>query len=102
MTVRYTRQASSDLDEARAFVAIERPMAAVAMAERIRLAIDGLRLFPERGRAGRTPMTRELVVPGTPFLVAYCVSGAYRVSGRQIDVLAVTHGARRWHPDAGD
>ena len=93
MIVRYTRQAVADLDEARAYIALDRPRAAEAAAARIRQAVEGLRRFPERGRAGRVPGTRELVVPRTPFVVPY------RIAGREIQVLAVLHGARAWPPE---
>lgn len=46
--------------------------------------------FPEKGRPGRRLRTRELVVPGTPYIVAY------RVGLATIEILAVIHGARRW------
>jgi len=92
MIVRYTRQAIADLDEARAYIALDRPAAARAMAARIRAAIEGLRQFPERGRPGRVPGTRELVVPGTPFIVPY------RIKARRIEILGVLHGTRAW-PD---
>jgi toxin ParE1/3/4 len=36
------------------------------------------------------PRTRELVVARTPFVVSY------RIAGREIQVLAVLHGARAW------
>ena len=94
MIVRYTRRAVADLDEARAYIALNRPQAAEAMALRIREAIEGLREFPERGRPGRVPGTRELVVPRTPFVVPY------RISGQDIQVLAVLHGKREWPPEA--
>jgi toxin ParE1/3/4 len=90
--VRYTRQAVADPDEARTYIALDRPRAAEAMARRIREAIEGLRGFPERGRPGRLPGTRELVVPRTPFVVPY------RISGQEIHVLAVLHGKRDWPP----
>ncbi|PHK92887.1 type II toxin-antitoxin system mRNA interferase toxin, RelE/StbE family [Pseudoroseomonas rhizosphaerae] len=93
MIVRYTRQALADLDAARDYIALDNPRAAAALAARLREAIDGLRQFPERGRAGRVPGTRELVVPSTPFVVPY------RVAGREIHVLAVLHGARAWPPE---
>ena len=44
------------------------------------------------GRPGRIAGTRELVVPGTPYLIAYAVLE------EQVVVLAVLHGAQRW-PD---
>ena len=90
MIVRYARQAIADLEEARAYIAAERPETAEAMAQRIRSAIEGLRQSPERGRPGRVPGTRELVVARTPFVVPY------RIAGREIQVLAVLHGARAW------
>ena len=48
--------------------------------------------YPELGRKGRIPATRELVITDTPFLVAY------RIHKREVQLLAVLHGARRW-PD---
>lgn len=95
MIVRYTRQALQDVEEVRAYIALERPTAAARTVERIQVAIAGLREFPDRGRKGRVEGTRELAVPGTPFVVAY------RVAARYVDVLAVLHGARRW-PSALD
>lgn len=90
MIIRYTRQALADLDEALSYIAIERPAAAEAIGQRLRAAIEGLRQFPERGRPGRVAGTRELVIPGTPFVVPY------RISGQFLDVLAILHGARMW------
>lgn len=90
MKLRYTRQAIADLDAARTYIAEHNPVAASNMAGRIREAINGLRLFPDRGRAGRVEGTRELVIPGTPFIVAY------RSDGGTVDVLAILHAARRW------
>jgi toxin ParE1/3/4 len=88
--VRYTRQALADLDEAREYVALDRPAAAQAIGQRIRQVISDLTRFPERGRPGRVAGTRELVIPGTPFLAAY------RISSGHVDVLAILHGARQW------
>ena len=90
MIVRFTRQALADLDEARAYIALDQPVAAQAIGSRIREAITGLAQFPERGRPGRVQGTRELVIAGTPFVAAY------RVNGEHVDVLAIMHGARQW------
>ena len=88
MILRYTRQALADLEAARAYVALDDPGATLVLKQRLREATEGLRQFPERGRPGRVPGTRELVVPRTPFVVPY------RVAGREIQVLAVLHAAR--------
>ncbi len=90
MILRYTRRAVRDLDQAYACIALDNPAAARRVAASLRAAIEGLRQFPERGRIGRVTGTRELVVPRTPFIVAY------RVAGDAIDVLAVIHAARSW------
>lgn len=47
---------------------------------------------PFLGRVGEIKGTRELVIPGTPYIVAY------RVTDTQIEILFVQHGARKW-PD---
>ncbi|MGO4643117.1 type II toxin-antitoxin system RelE/ParE family toxin [Mesorhizobium sp. 2RAF45] len=47
---------------------------------------------PFIGRVGEIKGTRELVIPGTPYIVAY------RVTDTQIEILFVQHGARKW-PD---
>ncbi len=94
MILRYTRQALADLDQARDHIALHDPKAAPATAFSIRSAIDGLRLFPERGRIGRLTGTRELIVPRTNFIVPY------RVTPETVDILAILHAARSW-PQAG-
>ncbi|MBI5208585.1 MAG: type II toxin-antitoxin system RelE/ParE family toxin [Elusimicrobia bacterium] len=88
----WTRLALADLDNACGYIAEENPSAALRVVERIEKAVDALRLHPEIGRPGRVGGTRELVITGTPFIVAY------RIKDERLEVLAVIHGARRW-PD---
>ena len=42
------------------------------------------------GRTGRLAGSRELIVPGTSFIVAY------RLQGQVVELLGVLHAARRW------
>lgn len=88
----WTRLALADLDNAHDYIAEEDPSAARRMIERIQEAVAALCRHPEIGRPGRVGGTRELVIPGTPFIVAY------RIKAKRLEVLAVIHGARRW-PD---
>lgn len=46
------------------------------------------------GRTGRVSDTRELVIAGTPYVVAYRITHQ-----SEVQILAVLHGKRRW-PDA--
>jgi toxin ParE1/3/4 len=88
--IRWTRLAVEDLNLAYEYVAAENPSAAHALIARIESAVNVLRAHPEIGRSGRVEGTRELVISGTPFIVAY------RLGRNRIEILAVIHGARRW------
>ena len=90
MRVRFTRRALRHLGDVRAYIGVDDPAAAQRVIARLREAIDGLILYPERGRPGRVPGTRELVVSGTPYIVPY------RIIDETVEVLAVMHGARAW------
>jgi toxin ParE1/3/4 len=92
MKVRWTRPASADIEEIGIYIARENGTAAAKIATAILDHAEMLGKHPHLGRAGRIAGTRELVVAGTPFIVAY------RVSDEEVQLLAVFHGARRW-PD---
>ena len=93
MRIVWTVPAAADLDSIEAFIAEHDPQAALGVVRRI-IGLVGRQLprHPYSGRAGRVPGTRELVVPDTPFIVAY------RVEAGRLEVLRVLHAARRW-PD---
>lgn len=90
MNVVWTPRASHGLKDARDFVAAGDPAAATRIAARIVERADQLASFPRIGRAGRVAGTFELVVVGTPYIVAY------RLSPGQVEILAVLHSRRRW------
>jgi toxin ParE1/3/4 len=52
-----------------------------------------LGVFAGLGRPGRKRGTRELVVPGTPFIVVYRIQ---EQEARQIQVIRFLHGAQQW------
>jgi len=90
LTIRWTRQAIADLDYVFDFVATDNPGAARVLIDTIDRATATLAVHPQLGRPGRIPGTRELVVPRTPYIVAY------RLDRGAVEILAVIHGARRW------
>jgi toxin ParE1/3/4 len=65
-----------------------------AIARRVALSIhrqlDLLEKFPEHGRTGRNPDTRELVFSGLPYLAVY------RIYNDVVEIVRVLHGAQPW------
>lgn len=90
MKLRWTDGAVEDLQSAHEYLEAENPQAAIDTVDRIVSAIEQLEQFPQMGRSGRVEGTRELVVTGTPFIVAY------RLKRDSVQILAVLHGARKW------
>ena len=90
--IRWTRRARRRLDEIGARIEIDNPAAAARVVRAIALGIHRLSASPGRGRPGRIRSTRELVIIGTPYIVAY------RVHGNDIEILTIQHGAQLW-PD---
>jgi toxin ParE1/3/4 len=90
MPVIWTRQAARQLSEAHAFIARDRMEAADRQLMLIYRAAESLRIFPEKGRPGRIPGTRELVVTGTSYVIGY------RIRESSVRILGILHGARRW------
>ena len=90
MLVIWTRQAAGQLSDAHEFIARDRIEAADRQLLLIYRAAESLGIFPEKGRAGRISGTRELVVTGTSYVIAY------RIRESTVRILAIVHGARRW------
>ena len=90
MKLRWTLPAVEQLREILDYIADDNPAAALRMVQRIRLSIRQASRMPYAGRTGRVAGTREMVVPGTAYIVAY------RVLEDAIHVLAILHGAKRW------
>jgi toxin ParE1/3/4 len=90
MRVRWTEPALQHLREAYDYIQLDKPSAAAHMADLIEAAADRLRLFPQMGRPSKRSRTRELPVPGTPFILVY------RVKNDVLEILALYHGAQNW------
>ena len=90
MKIVWTRIAINDLDHVWGYIASDKPEAAVGVIEKIAKAVEALPAYPNLGRDGRVKGTKELVVVGTPFIVAY------RIKNNRIEIVAVIHAARRW------
>jgi addiction module RelE/StbE family toxin len=91
--VRWTRRARRRLHELGLYIEARNPAAAARMVTKIARSIERLGREPGRGRPGRIDGTRELVIVGTPYLVAY------RVHVNDVEILTIQHGAQRWPDD---
>jgi toxin ParE1/3/4 len=85
--IRWLEDSIKDLIALRQYIAQENPTAARRVAKRIMQSVNLLLDQPGIGKAGRVPNSRELVVPGTPFLVPY------RIKNNTIEILRVLHSA---------
>ena len=91
MRIRWTDPAVRDFTQICDYISEH---GSAATARRVALSIyqgvDMLARFPESGRTGRQPETRELVFTGLPYLAVY------RLRGEVVEILRVLHGAQRW------
>ena len=90
MTLVWSPRAIGHLADLRAYIAQENPAAAGRIAETILLAVERLAEFPNLGRPGRVTGTRELVIPGTAYVILY------RLRGDHLEIIALFHGRQRW------
>lgn len=64
MTIQWRHSAIADLAAIRDYIVLDSPRSALAVTEAVLRAVDRLESFPNSGRTGLVPGTRELVVPG--------------------------------------
>jgi toxin ParE1/3/4 len=88
MKIVWSPRAVQHLIAIRAFIAEDSPDAAHGVAARIVANVEQLALYPNRGRVGRIPGTRELVI--APYVLPY------RVQADRLEIIAVFHGRQRW------
>jgi toxin ParE1/3/4 len=96
MRLEWSQLAQADRDAIFDYIEADSPQAAVTVDDRIRVQVEGLIRFPESGRPGRVERTRDLVIPGTPYIAAY------RVARDTVRILRVLHGAQQWPEDISE
>ena len=92
MNIIWYPAAEGDLFALTDYIAEDNPQAALRVYDSIRKTVNRLATFPQSGRTGRVERTRELVVPGLPYIVVYSIDG------QDVKVWAVYHTSRIW-PD---
>ncbi|NBC32850.1 MAG: type II toxin-antitoxin system RelE/ParE family toxin [Alphaproteobacteria bacterium] len=83
----WTENALRDLDAIGGYIALDDPRSAERIVGRIFEVTNHLSVFPEIGRKGRVPLTRELVIAGSPYIVVYRLR-------EHVEILAIYHAAR--------
>jgi addiction module RelE/StbE family toxin len=90
MKVVWSPRAIRHLASLRAYIAKDSEQNAALLAGKILDTVDLLQTQPDMGRPGRVLGTRELVVPGTPYIIPY------RVRRERLQLVAVLHGRQKW------
>jgi toxin ParE1/3/4 len=90
MQLRWTEEAAADLDAIADYLFEQTPAHARRIVLEIYNASEILTSFPLRGRLGRKPGTRELVLPSLPYILIYAVSD------NLIHIVRILHGAQAW------
>ena len=90
MHLRWSPDAADDLEAIVLHIREASPDTARRIALELYAGIGRLTEYPQMGRPGRVAGTRELALPGMPWLAIY------RVSGEVIEIVRVLHGRQRW------
>lgn len=90
LKIKLAKLATQDLKAVKDYISQDKPSAANEVIKRVFEAIENLASFPNIGRPGRVPHTRELVISGTPLIVVY------QVWQDTVFVVRIIHGARKW------
>jgi toxin ParE1/3/4 len=88
-------QARTDLMAIRRYIGRDDPAAAERVARQIRTRVLNLPGYPDIGRIGRAPNTREFVITGLPYI------GIYRLDDKRetIEILRIVHSAQLYPPE---
>jgi toxin ParE1/3/4 len=89
VSVRYTRDALSDIDQILSYLNERSPAAAVSVADAIGTVVARLEHFPESAPETEIPGLRAALTQRYPYIVFY------RLRGSDIEVVYVRHAARR-------
>ena len=89
MEIFWSEPAEKDVSAIVAYIARDNVAAALELDDLLRNAADSLAAFPEKGKPGRVPGTRELVAHKNYIIV-------YTVFASAVYTVAVAHAARQW------
>jgi toxin ParE1/3/4 len=89
MRIRWTPVAAADLEQISEYLREHHRQYWQPTIRRLYQEIRSLKQFPQRGRQGREPGTRELTFPPLPYIAVY------RVKETTVEILRIYPGARK-------
>ncbi|HVX60607.1 MAG TPA: type II toxin-antitoxin system RelE/ParE family toxin [Pirellulales bacterium] len=90
MKVSWSKRFAQHLRLEYEFLRSSEPANAALVRDRLIQAAASLAQFPDRGRAWRLAGSRELVVPGLPYVLIY------RVKEDEVLIISLFHTSRNW------
>ncbi|CAN5409137.1 hypothetical protein BH11PSE4_BH11PSE4_15060 [soil metagenome] len=94
MKLRWSENATRELEDIFAFIRERRPRSAEAVARRIIDCAESLAQFPLEGEDDKSTSMKKLTVVGYPYVIFYRVKDAEN----EIQIVSVRHTARRQPP----
>ncbi len=88
MRIEWLRKALQNLDDEASCIARDNRRAAAEVVKAILASTEQLALFPNLGREGRVPGTREWVMPDHPYIIPY------RIREDRLQILRIFHTRR--------
>ena len=88
MRLRWTSIAANDLEDIYDYLSERHPSFTKSTIQLLCDAVRSLRRFPDRGRPGEAPGTRELILSPLPYIIVY------RVTPEIVEVIRIFHGAQ--------
>ncbi len=92
MQIVWTKQAITDLAEIEHYIEQDKPQAARRVAAHLVASAEHLAEFPQLGKPGPRPGTRDLIIP--PYFISY------RIRSERLEILSIWHGRRRRRENA--
>ena len=88
MRLRFTKRALRHFISIAEYISRDNPAAAKRVGRRIHMACEALGKFPHIGHEGALVGTRELTIPGLPYIVVH------RLGADEIVILGIYHSAQ--------
>jgi toxin ParE1/3/4 len=90
MKLVFDTKALSDIEDIYHWISRDSPSIAKTVVNRVFQSIERLASFPQMGRTGLEPGTREWVVPRLPYIVVYELNDLTD----ELAIIAIFHGAQ--------